>query len=102
LADLVHERTGGNLFFAIQFLTALPEEGRLRLNPDASRWIWDLARIGAKGYTDNVVDLMVGKLKRLPGATQSACRRASCPRHTLPVTSNRIHARLAETHGRSK
>ena len=29
-------------------------------------WIWDLDRIRAKGYSDNVVDLMLGKLRRLP------------------------------------
>jgi len=29
LAELMHEKTGGNPFFAIQFLTALPEEGLL-------------------------------------------------------------------------
>ena len=29
LAQLVHEKTGGNPFFAIQFLTALAEEGLL-------------------------------------------------------------------------
>jgi PAS domain S-box-containing protein len=72
LAQLVHEKTGGNPFFAIQFLTSLPEEGLLGFDPDASAWIWDLARIRAKGYTDNVVDLMVGKLKRLSGTTQTA------------------------------
>ena len=66
LAQLVHEKTGGNPFFAIQFLTALAEEGLLRFDRDAAGWIWDLDRIRAKGYSDNVVDLMVGKLRRLP------------------------------------
>ena len=65
LARLVHEKTGGNPFFAIQFLTALAEEGLLAFDADAAAWTWDLARIRAKGYTDNVVELMVGKLKRL-------------------------------------
>src|ERR1700733_7344646 len=58
LAKLVHEKTGGNPFFTIQFLTALAEEGLVRRDPDAAAWIWDVARIRAKGYTDNVVDLM--------------------------------------------
>ena len=35
LAQLVHEKTGGNPFFAIQFLTALAEEGLLAF--DAGR-----------------------------------------------------------------
>src|ERR1700690_3609922 len=48
LAKLVHEKTGGNPFFAIQFLTALAEEGLLGFDPDAAAWIWDLARIRAK------------------------------------------------------
>jgi len=78
LAQLVHEKTVGNPFFAIQFLTALDEEGLLAFDPDAAVWIWDLARIRAKGYTDNVVDLMVGKLKRFSGATQEALQQLAC------------------------
>jgi len=78
LAKPVHEKTGGNPFFAIQFLTALAEEGLLRIDPDAATWTWDLERIRAKGYTDNVVDLVVGKLKRLSGATQTALQQLAC------------------------
>src|ERR1700688_2211429 len=78
LAQLVQEKTGGNPFFAIQFLTALAEEELLTFGPDAAAWTWDLERIRAKGYTDNVVDLMVGKLKRLSGATQTALQQLAC------------------------
>jgi PAS domain S-box-containing protein len=72
LIDLVYEKTGGNPFFTIQFLTALADEGLLAFDPGAERWVWDLERIRAKGYTDNVVDLMVGKLARLPDETREA------------------------------
>jgi len=78
LAQLVHEKTGGNPFFAIQFLMALAEEGLFAFDADAATWSWDLARIRAKGYTDNVVDLMVGKLKRLPDGTQEALKQLAC------------------------
>ena len=80
LALLVHEKTGGNPFFAIQFLTALAEEGLLRFDRDArpSIWTWDLDRIRAKGYSDNVVDLMLGKLRRLPHQTQTALQQLAC------------------------
>ena len=36
LAQLVHEKTGGNPFFAIQFFTALAEEGLLAFDPVAA------------------------------------------------------------------
>src|SRR5882762_3081617 len=78
LTQLVREKTGGNPLFTIQFLTALAEEGLLRFDPEAAAWIWDLVHIRAKGYTDNVVDLMVGKLKRLSGATQTALLQLAC------------------------
>ena len=78
LALLVHEKTGGNPFFAIQFLTALAEEGLLRFDRDAAAWTWDLDRIRAKGYSDNVVDLMVGKLRRLSDTTQAALQQLAC------------------------
>jgi PAS domain S-box-containing protein len=72
LAELVYEKTAGNPFFAIQFLTALAEERLLVFDSGAAAWSWDLTRIRAKGYTDNVVDLMGEKLSRLPHATREA------------------------------
>ena len=78
LGLLVHEKTVGNPFFAIQFISALAEEGLLTFDHDATRWSWDLTRIHAKGYTDNVVDLMVGKLHRLTGETQQAVQLLAC------------------------
>ena len=74
----MHEKTSGNPFFAIQFLTALADEGLLRFDDGEARWSWDLNRINAKGYTDNVADLMVGKLNRLPVETQSALQQLAC------------------------
>src|SRR5499433_3340453 len=65
LAQLVHEKTAGNPFFAIQFVSSLAEEGLLTFDFAKAQWCWDLNRIHAKGYTDNVVDLMVWQLNRL-------------------------------------
>jgi PAS domain S-box-containing protein len=78
LAQLVHEKTAGNPFFAIQFISALAEEGLLTFDHGAALWSWDLQRIHAKGYTDNVVDLLVGKLNRLPVQTQKALQQLAC------------------------
>jgi PAS domain S-box-containing protein len=78
LAKLVHEKTGGNPFFAIQFISSLAEEGMLAFDHDTAHWCWNLDRIHAKGYTDNVVDLMVEKVTRLPAETQNALRQLAC------------------------
>ena len=70
---------------------------------DAARWRWDLERIHAKGYTDNVVDLMVGKLSRLPVETQQALQQMACLGNAaemtmlsivLRITGEQIHAAL--------
>jgi PAS domain S-box-containing protein len=78
LAQLVQEKTGGNPFFAIQFLTALAEEGLLAFDSVTLAWQWDIDRIRAKSYTDNVVDLMADKLRRLPTPTQEALKQLAC------------------------
>jgi PAS domain S-box-containing protein len=74
LAKLVYEKTGGNPFFAIQFLRALAEEGLLGFDSVTRTWQWDMNRIRAKSYTDNVVDLISGKLRRLSAPTQEALK----------------------------
>jgi PAS domain S-box-containing protein len=78
LAQLLYEKTGGNPFFAVQFLTALAEEGLLAFDPQAAVWKWDLSRIQAKRYTDDVVELMAAKLRRLPQTTQEALKQLAC------------------------
>jgi PAS domain S-box-containing protein len=78
LAQLVHEKTAGNPFFAIQFMSALAEEALLTFDHRDAQWCWDLDRIHAKGYTDNVVDLLVAKLHRLPAETRKALQQLAC------------------------
>jgi PAS domain S-box-containing protein len=86
LAQLVHEKTAGNPFFVTQFLYALAEESLLTFDHDAARWSWDLARIHAKRYTDNVVDLMVGKLTQLSAETRKALEQLACLGHVAEIT----------------
>jgi predicted ATPase/signal transduction histidine kinase len=78
LAELVEQKTSGNPFFSIQFLSELAEESLIVFDYGEGRWSWDLNSIRDKGFTDNVVDLMVGKLNRLPVATQKALQQLAC------------------------
>src|SRR5215469_15591918 len=87
LAQLVHEKTAGNPLFVIQFLHTLTEESLLTFDHDAARWCWDLDRIQAKGYTDNVVHFMVGKLTRLPADTQKALQQLACLGNSAEITA---------------
>jgi PAS domain S-box-containing protein len=97
LAQLLHEKTGGNPFFAIQFLTALAEERLLTFDSATLTWRWEMNRIRAKGYTDNVVDLMVGKLKRLPNTTQDALKQLACLGNVVEfATLSLIHGKSEE------
>ncbi len=78
LARLVWEKTGGNPFFASQFLTELADQALVSFDPALGAWTWDVARIGAKSYTDNIVELMVAKLKRLPDNAQESLQELAC------------------------
>jgi PAS domain S-box-containing protein len=78
LAALVHRKTDGNPFFAGQFLTNLVEEGFLEFEPSSNSWRWDLAYIDAKGFAENVVDLMARRLQRLSPTSQDALKLLAC------------------------
>jgi predicted ATPase/signal transduction histidine kinase/DNA-binding response OmpR family regulator len=70
LAALIETKTQGNPFFSQQFVHALLHDELLHFDPSTRAWAWDLDGIAARGFTDNVVALMVGVLERLPPATQ--------------------------------
>jgi PAS domain S-box-containing protein len=78
LARLVHQKTAGNPFFVIQFLTALADEHLVEFDARKMEWRWNLTQIDSRGFTDNVVELMAGKLKRLSATTQEALKQLAC------------------------
>jgi len=78
LAQLIHEKTGGNPFFASRFLSTLADEGLLAFDSNCREWRWDLARIRTQGHTENVVELMLDKLGQLPLATRTVLEQLAC------------------------
>jgi predicted ATPase/signal transduction histidine kinase/GAF domain-containing protein/tRNA A-37 threonylcarbamoyl transferase component Bud32 len=87
LAELVLRKTGGNPFFVGEFLQLLYSENLLSFIPPQSPlskggskggWQWNIAQIEAQNITDNVVELLLLKLKKLPENTQQLLQLAAC------------------------
>ncbi|NET56254.1 MAG: AAA family ATPase, partial [Symploca sp. SIO2E6] len=78
LAELVKRKTAGNPYFVKQFLNTLHEEKLITFDFDYLSWQWDVNQIEAMGITDNLVELMIGKLQKLPKVTQQVLQLAAC------------------------
>ncbi|MEH2379465.1 MAG: AAA family ATPase [Nostoc sp.] len=78
LAQLVLHKTEGNPFFVGEFLRSLYAEKLLSFNGKQRSWQWNIAQIEAQNITDNVVDLLLSKLKKLPEVTQQLLQLAAC------------------------
>ena len=102
LARLVCDKTAGNPFFTTQFLTALGDEGLLTFDHAHARWSWDLDRIRAKRYTDNVADLMFDRLARLPAADATRVAVAGLSRSHGGGNDAGAGARIAGRTGRRR
>ncbi|WP_437274930.1 AAA family ATPase [Sorangium sp. So ce375] len=95
LAALVFEKTEGNPFFLGQLLGVLHHAGALWFDAPSEAWAWDVARVREAVAADNVVDLMLDRMHRLPPATQRALKLAACLGHTFDLTT------LAAVHEKS-
>jgi predicted ATPase len=79
LAEVIHRKTGGNAFFAVQFLRLLCDKALVSYSIHTYRWEWDLERIVAETQVaDNVLDLLSGKIRSLPKELQFALTTAAC------------------------
>ncbi|MCP4715915.1 MAG: PAS domain S-box protein, partial [Deltaproteobacteria bacterium] len=78
LTDMVYEKTQGNAFFTVEFLKSLYEEKLLALDFENMKWNWELEKIRKKEISDNVVELMAGKIRKLDSETQETLKLASC------------------------
>ncbi|MEQ8753152.1 MAG: AAA family ATPase [Coleofasciculus sp. G1-WW12-02] len=82
LAELVLRKTAGNPFFIKEFIKTLAQENLIFFSPSpcgkSGQWTWDINQIEETAITDNVVKLMIEKLKKLPETTQQVLGLAAC------------------------
>jgi len=78
LAELVIGKTEGNPFFVNEFLKTLYQEKLLTFNSERIAWQWNIKDIKAINITDNVVELMISKLQKLPQQSQQVLQLVAC------------------------
>lgn len=75
LVSLIYEKTNGNPLFLKTFLEMLIERQLLRhITPSdsvstAPHWTWDPDKIVLQEYTENVIDIIIGRIEKLPSET---------------------------------
>jgi PAS domain S-box-containing protein len=110
LAELVLFKTGGNPLFMNEFLKSLYTEELLKFDFQSLSWHWNLEQIKARGFTDNVVELIALKIQNLPENTQQMLKLAACIGNqfdlkmlalscekSLRETANALHAAVASS-----
>ncbi|CAM2066816.1 AAA family ATPase [Sulfidibacter corallicola] len=78
LTELCMKKTLGNPFFLNHFLNSLFKEGRIHFDRMAREWCWDVVSIAERDMTDNVIDLMISKIRKLSQQTQEVLKLAAC------------------------
>ncbi|MDI6741319.1 MAG: AAA family ATPase [Smithella sp.] len=77
LAGLVQEKAGGNPFFVNQFLHTLYNE-KMIVHKGAQGWQWDVGEISRMKVADNLIQMMAGKIEKLPANTQDVLKICAC------------------------
>eukprot|EP00978_Attheya_sp_CCMP212_P048515 scaffold532450_cov102-Attheya_sp.AAC.1 len=87
LAGVVFRKTNGNVFFSLQFLKHLKEEGLLRYSFVNYKWEWDdIETIEMKTeISENVADVVAANIRRLPGSALAVIKIAACFHSTFNV-----------------
>lgn len=78
LALVCFEKTQGNPFFLRQFLHSLYVNKLVEFKVQEQNWHWQIEAIYQAKITDNVVELMAGKIQKLPQETQHVLQLAAC------------------------
>ncbi|MBD2248118.1 ATP-binding sensor histidine kinase [Nostoc sp. FACHB-888] len=84
LAKLVYDKTNGNPFFVNEFLKAIYSSNLLVYKHNSVNknqktfWHWNIKLIKELRITDNVVELMLAQMQKMPKATQKCLSVASC------------------------
>ncbi|WP_258104292.1 ATP-binding sensor histidine kinase [Marinoscillum sp. MHG1-6] len=82
LNTIVHSKTAGNPFFVNEFLKSIYENELVRFESNTSNkrgeWTWNIEELKATNFTDNVVEFMIEKLKKIHPDTQQLLTLGAC------------------------
>ncbi|MDB6145002.1 MAG: fixL 2 [Pseudomonas sp.] len=70
LVRILYDKTAGNPFFVHQLLQTLLDERLIDQARDGHGWTWDPVRIAEFPVAENVIELMVARISRLPANTR--------------------------------
>ncbi|MGD9364890.1 MAG: helix-turn-helix domain-containing protein, partial [Desulfobacteraceae bacterium] len=83
LADICHGKTSGNPFYLIQLLDELLETEVIARNN--GEWMYDIAHIAGLAFTENVIDLLIERMRLLEDDCLALLRQAACIRGDMGV-----------------
>jgi len=75
LSSVIRIKTDGNPFFIKEFIKSLYQNKLIYFK---NKWLWDIEKIKNMKVTDNVIDLMSQKIKKLPESSLKYIKLASC------------------------
>jgi len=78
LGELIYKKTGANPYFIKEFLKSLYRDKLIFFDHNSQAWNWDFEQIKAKNITDNVLELIIKRIKTLPENTLYILKKAAC------------------------
>ncbi|HXV98370.1 MAG TPA: AAA family ATPase, partial [Anaerolineae bacterium] len=94
LTDLLYQKSGGNPFFLTTLLQTLSDDGLLIPSDSNLGWSWDIAAIQTARLSDNVIDLLIQKLDRLPPASVDLLKQAACLGNNFHLSTLNLASQL--------
>jgi predicted ATPase/serine phosphatase RsbU (regulator of sigma subunit) len=94
LTDLLYQKSAGNPFFLNTLLQTLHDDGLLTPADSNLGWSWDMATIQTARLSDNVIDLLLQKLDRLPPATLALLKQAACLGNNFQLSTLSLASQL--------
>ncbi len=78
LAQFVYHKTDGNPFFSIQLLQSLAQDNLLTFDFQQGEWQWEIDLLQGTEITDDVIELTLTQIQKLPKSTQTLLKLAAC------------------------
>ncbi len=96
LTKLIYDKTGGNPFFMLQTLGSLAERQVISYDVQKRGWQWDISALKSMEITDNVVTLMLEKIRKQAAQTQHVLTLAACIGFRFGISNLSVIAKQSE------